>query len=167
MPMPDYPTPRPSATASRVHDVGRWLRSLWSRSRGAVGAVWVRTQTMLTVRSEEADTELHSPLLDLTTAVAWAAVLVFSVWPLGSRPDAAKVRWLMGALAGLTGFCWGRSGAYVKREALQRRRLVRFLPVAWYHWSWTDYEKRGRFWVVAYWVIGLVTVWRALAFMTP
>ena len=123
----------------------------------------MRTQSTLTAPGDEVDaSELHSPLLDLVTAAAWAGVLVASVWPLLSKhPNAASHGWILGGFTGLTGFCWSRSGAYVKREALQRRRLARVMPVAWYHWSWSDYRLPGRFWVVAFWVFGLLTaaVW--------
>ena len=100
-----------------------------------------------------------SPILDFIMAAGFAAALVLSVSAvLRHRGKPSSFIWLLGGLITLTSYSWARSGAYVKREAIERRRISRFVPVAWYYWAWKDYEPRGRFWAVAYWVLAIVTI---------
>jgi len=104
------------------------------------------------------DSPESSPILDFILAVGFAAALVLSVSPvLRQHGKPTSFIWLFGGLITFTGYAWARSGAHVRPEALERRRISRFVPVAWYHWGWKDYGPRGRFWAITYWVLAIIT----------
>jgi len=138
----------------------RGIRS-WFRDRVS-GLIRTTSSALGPIRSAltaPGDRPESSPILDFILSAGFAAALVLSVSPvLRHRGKPSSFIWLLGGLITLTSYSWARSGAYVKREAIERRRVSRLVPIASYYWSWKDYEPRGRFWAVAYWVLAIVTI---------